>query len=768
MTACEEEAPAPPREQFPANESPVNVFLMTDSLETGGSERQFSALARSLNPDAFSVHLGCIQKRGAFLDGLGDIQEFPLGHSLYGLPSVRMRYRLSRHLRLCKIALAHAFDFYTNLTVVPAARLARVPVVIGSQRQLGDLLTRAKARAQLELLRCCDAVVCNSQAAAERLIRRGLTDTRVVVIPNGVPAEVFVEAAPALPRRPGLLRVGMIARMNSPAKNHRLVIHSAARLRARLPGVEFVLIGDGPLRPELEREAESLGLRDRVRFLGERRDIPAILASLDLSVLPSTSESLSNSILESMAAGVPTVASDVGGNPELVTEQRGILVPVNDEEALAAAMERLLTSDELRKQFGKNAKQFAAENFTMEQMRKRHEELYSELLDKKDLRRKHRYAGGSRSLPNPKCLRVALVAASLRYVGGQSVQADLLLRHWKQDREIEAKLIPIDPTFPLFLRWIERIPFLRTIVRQPIYMWHVWRDLREADIAHIFSASYWSFLVAPAPALLVARLQRKRTLIHYHSGEARDHLRRFRTAQPILKWADRVVVPSAYLRDEFRQFGIESQVVPNFIDLSRFSFRMRNPLRPHLVCTRGFHPYYCIDVVVRAFARIQRVFPDACLDLVGGGPLEGQIRKLVRTSNLQRVTFVGVTCYQDIGRFYNQADIFINASRLDNMPVSILEAFASGTPVVTTAAEGIRYLVEHERTGLLCETGDDEALARNVLRLLQDPNLVAQLVCSGYEQAKCYSWAEIRPQWLQTYRSLHWNTPKTTSELNVT
>ena len=292
--------------------------------------------------------------------------------------------------------------------------------------------------------------------------------------------------------------------------------------------------------------------------------------------------------------------------------------------------------------------------------------------------------------------------------------------------------------------------------------------MREADIAHIFSASYWSFLVAPAPALLVARLQRKRTLIHYHSGEARDHLRRFRTAQPILKWADRVVVPSAYLRDEFRQFGIESQVVPNFIDLSRFSFRIRNPLRPHLVCTRGFHPYYCIDVVVRAFARIQRVFPDACLDLVGGGPLEGQIRKLVRTSNLQRVTFVGVTCYQDIGRFYNQADIFINASRLDNMPVSILEAFASGTPVVTTAAEGIRYLVEHERTGLLCETGDDEALARNVLRLLQDPNLVAQLVCSGYEQAKCYSWAEIRPQWLQTYRSLHWNTPKTISELNVT
>src|SRR5262249_17857948 len=173
--------------------------------------------------------------------------------------------------------------------------------VIGSQRQLGDLLTRAQSRAQSAVFRCCDCVVCNSRAAADRLLEEGLPQRKVVVIGNGLPPSAFAETQPALPRQPGLLRVGMIARMNARYKNHQILLHAAARLRGRFPVLEIVLVGDGPLRPELEREAERLGLAGQVRFLGDRRDIPAILASLDLSVLPSASESLSNVVIESMA-----------------------------------------------------------------------------------------------------------------------------------------------------------------------------------------------------------------------------------------------------------------------------------------------------------------------------------------------------------------------------------------------------------------------------------------------------------------------------------
>src|ERR1022692_333105 len=177
---------------------PGPIFLMINSLETGGTERQFVELARSLRADHFQVHLGCVQRKGAFLEGLGELHQFGLGGSLYCLQSIRSRLRLKRCLQELDIAVAHAFDFYTNLTLIPAARLARVPVVIGSHRQLGDLLTPAQFRAQLMMFRWCDRVVCNSRAAADRLLQAGLPGRKLVVVGNGLPPEAFAETSPAL------------------------------------------------------------------------------------------------------------------------------------------------------------------------------------------------------------------------------------------------------------------------------------------------------------------------------------------------------------------------------------------------------------------------------------------------------------------------------------------------------------------------------------------------------------------------------------------
>ncbi len=351
-------------------------------------------------------------------------------------------------------------------------------------------------------------------------------------------------------------------------------------------------------------------------------------------------------------------------------------------------------------------------------------------------------------------LRVAIIGPSLRYVGGQSVQADLLLRHWQNDPEIEASFIPVDPQFPAGLRWASRIPGLRTLARTPIYLLNLWRGLRDADVAHIFSASYASFLIAVFPAWWVARLRGKKTLINYHSGEARDHLQHSAIARAVLRRADHIVTPSAFLVDVFGEFGLTAEPIPNNVDFSQFAYRERNPLRPHLVCTRGFHPYYCVDVVVKAFAPIQREFPDAQLDLVGGGPLEPSIRQLVADMKLSGVNFCGVVSRNEIGKSYERADIFINASRLDNMPISVLEAFASGTPVISTAPEGMRYLVEHGRTGLLSDPGNAEALAENVLQVLRNPELGQRLAANAFEELRRYRWESVREQWLHTYRAL--------------
>ncbi len=356
-----------------------------------------------------------------------------------------------------------------------------------------------------------------------------------------------------------------------------------------------------------------------------------------------------------------------------------------------------------------------------------------------------------RQAPRP---RVCIVAPSLRYVGGQSVQADLLLRHWQNDPEIAISFLAVDPPLPRALAWAERIPGLRTILREPIYFWHLWRGLKDVDVAHIFSASYWSFLLAPTPATLFAKLRSSKMLINYHSGEARDHLQRFRSAKFVLSRIDKIVVSSGYLVDVLREFGLPASAVPNIVDLSQFRYRERIPLRPHLVCTRGFSAYYSVDVVVRAFAEVKKEYPEAQLELVGNGPLEGNIRKLVADLHLTGVNFTGVASYREIGKYYDQADIFINASWLDNMPLSVIEAFASGTPVVTTSPECMPYLAKHERTGLLSPVGDEKALAANVIRLLRDPALAARLAQNARDESRNYTWEAVREQWLNTYRGL--------------
>ncbi|MGD0269083.1 MAG: glycosyltransferase [Candidatus Sulfotelmatobacter sp.] len=731
----------------------AGVFLMTNSFERGGSERQFVELARALNPAAYSVQVGCCQPKGVLREEIGTVHHFGLGGSLYRLSSMRSRYRLARHLRRTAVAVAHSFDYYTNLMLIPAARLAGTPVVIGSQRQLGDLLTPAQRRAQLAMFRWSDCVICNSKAAADGLINQGLRAERLRVIGNGLAPAAFADTKPAIPQRAGVFRVGMIARMNTRSKNHRMLLEAAARVRERLQGLEVVFVGDGPLRPELEQAAEELGIGGSVQFLGDRHDIPAILASLDVTVLPSSSESLSNAILESMAAGIPVIANRVGGNSELIDEDRGVLLKPDDAEAMEAALVQIAADASLREMLGRNAKRFALENFTIEQMRNKHEQLYAELLEKKGWRARPSSIRATQSASRVP-LRVTIVAASLRYVGGQSVQADMLLKHWHSDPEVQAELVPIDPPLPAGLTWVEKIPGLRTLVRTPFYFAALWRGMSDADIAHIFSASYWSFLLAPVPAWLVARARKKNVLLHYHSGEARDHLQRFRTARPMLARMDLLVVPSRYLVDVFREFGLKAEVVPNIVDLSQFRFRSRAPLLPHLVCTRGFHPYYRVDLVVRAFAEVQKCFPEARLDLAGGGPEEQKIRSLVLQLKLAGVNFLGVVPHASIGKVYDDADIFVNASSLDNMPVSVLEGFASGTPVVSTAPEGMTYLVDHGRTGLLSPVGDASALAENILRLLKDSNLSSRLAASAYEECNRYDWNAVREQWLSVYRAL--------------
>jgi glycosyltransferase involved in cell wall biosynthesis len=351
-------------------------------------------------------------------------------------------------------------------------------------------------------------------------------------------------------------------------------------------------------------------------------------------------------------------------------------------------------------------------------------------------------------------LRVAFVAPSLSILGGQSVQADRLLSAWRDDPDVAAWLVPVNPLPPAPFRPALRVKYLRTAITECTYLPLLTREVLRADVVHVFSASYSSFLLAPLPAIAVARMLGKPVVLNYRSGEAPDHLRRSAIARAALARADRNVVPSRFLVEVFRDFGIDASVIPNIVDMQRFRYRERTPLAPRLVSTRNFDALYNVAATVRAFRLVQDRRPDAALTLVGGGPQEARLRELVSDLRVKNVTFAGRVRPDDIARYYAAHDIYIQSPDIDNMPTSVLEAFASGLPVVSTEAGGVPAILTHGRHGLLAPLADYEMLAAHVLALLERPEYARRLARAAFESCQVCTWSRVRDEWLRTYRSV--------------
>jgi len=351
-------------------------------------------------------------------------------------------------------------------------------------------------------------------------------------------------------------------------------------------------------------------------------------------------------------------------------------------------------------------------------------------------------------------LNVAIVAPSMRILGGQAVQASRLLRSWRDDPDVHAWLVPVDPMPPGPAAALTRIKYARTVVTQLCYWPLLVRELRRADLVHVFSASYFSFLISPLPAVLVARLLGKPVVMNYRSGEAPDHLRRSAIARATLRRVERNVVPSRFLNDVFASFGIRSHVIPNIVDVERFRFRRRERLRPRVLSTRNFETLYNVPCTLRAFRLLQDRYPDAQLTLVGGGSQDAAIRRLASELNLANVTFIGRVKPDEIWRYYAEADIYLQTPDIDNMPTSVLEAYASGCPVISSNAGGVPAILTDGLNGLLVPCGDHQAAADAMLRLLDDQALARRIAETAFRGCTRYQWSSVRQQWIELYRGV--------------
>ncbi len=619
------------------------------------------------------------------------------------------------------------------LAPTPALMIARLygkrTVLHYHSGEAEDHLARWRSTA-IPTLRLADRILVPSQYLVEVFARFGL---EAQAIPNFVRPEQLHRRPRSSPA-PVLLSNRNLAELYNVA----CTLRAFGRIQARYPEASIVLAGGGPECRRLERLAENLHL-ENVRFVGQipPEEMPPLYEAADIYINASNIDNMPLSILESFAAGLPVVSTDAGGIPYFTNhDEDALLTACDDDEALAAAVFRLIEEPGLADRLTEQAYRVFRERYSWEAVGHAWRGLYRDLV----------------SQP----LRICMVAPTTRILGGQAVQAQRLFKRLDAAEDVEVCLLPVNPQLSRPLRWLQRIKFVRTLVTEVRYVWTLLLALRRADVAHIFSASYLSFVLAPTPALLLARMLGRRTILNYRSGEAEDHLRRWKhTAVPTIRLADRIIVGSTYLVDVFARYGLEADTIPNIVNIDRYTFRERPNLRPVFLANRNFEAHYNVGDVLEAFAIIQREHPDARLIVAGDGPQRPNLERLTRDLELSDVTFLGQVPPEDMPGLYEQTDIYVNASLIDNMPTSLIEAFASGTPVVTSAAGGIPRIVDHERTGLMVPPKDFTALAQAALRLLQEPDFALEMARRARKECEeRYTWQVVRDQWLQAYADL--------------
>jgi len=341
--------------------------------------------------------------------------------------------------------------------------------------------------------------------------------------------------------------------------------------------------------------------------------------------------------------------------------------------------------------------------------------------------------------------RILLVAPSPPPYGGMAIQARLLEKLLGQDGH-PVVFFPCNCAFPRWLRPLERVPGVRTMIRTVLFSTTVWGPVRRAEVVHILAASWLYFFAFVCPAVLYGRIHGKRIVLNYRSGDAKQFFRWYGwLVKPIFKLASVVTTPSEFLAQAIRdRFGVAVRVVPNILDSSTFTYRQRTAIQPSILVTRHLEKIYGVDVALRAFRDVQSHYPQASLWIAGTGTQEEYLRGLVSTWNLQNVRFLGFVAHRDLGAIYEQRDILLNASFVDNFPGSLLEASGAGLAVVSTAAGGIPFMFQNAKNALLVEPGDWTGLAQAIERVLQSPALGAALAREATALAQGCQWPEVR------------------------
>lgn len=331
-------------------------------------------------------------------------------------------------------------------------------------------------------------------------------------------------------------------------------------------------------------------------------------------------------------------------------------------------------------------------------------------------------------------MKVLIIANYRKAVGGISIQVKLLqekLRAENVDVDLfntkKANIIRVFMPFQLIVKGAAK------------------------DIFHIHGCSYAGFFPIVL-GVMVGKLLRKKVIVTYHGGGADE----FFSAHPkfirfILKRADHIIVLSEYLKNVFRKFELDTEIIPNIIEMKPADSLARAAFQSRMITTRSLEAVYDIKTVIKAFVLVKQNYKDAVLYIVGRGKEEAELKKFVAETEIQDVVFSGYVANERIYEYLSKADFWCNPTTKDNMPVSLIEAIHAGLVVVSTDVGGIPCMVEHKKSAWLVDKGDDQAMADGILFLLAHQDICKTLAANAKATLRNYQWEHIREKILNIY-----------------
>ncbi len=715
----------------------IKIAFINYSLDIGGIETLILNICKQINRDIFEASIFVFTKNGTLKEeyinsGVGVIEVGKKDGFDWFLP-----VRLSRALKKNMINIVHTHNSSNWLYGAIAGKIAGIPVIHTEHTTRNSYSKHAIRWALIEnvLAKFTKTIISVAESIKNQMsIFANIDPRKIKIIHNGIEYDKFDRTIDKekIKRSLSLAKddivIGNVARFYD-NKDHKTLLKAFKLVLGKVQNTYLLLIGDGPLKKEAEDVAKDLQLEKKVKFIGNRRDIPAILKIMDVFALSSKKEGLPIVLLEAMASGLPVVATNVDGNAEAVQHGKtGIIVPAKDHNLLAEAIISVLIDKEQAKQMGKKGQERVRQYFSFKKMIKKYEDIYISAINK---RRKICIAGEFPPL-----------------LGGMALQAQLLVERLNKEGYTVGALKRNTNIY-----FCENVKFFRSFLRFLIYVKNLFISLFRTDVYHVFSNSHIDFFLYTVPVIIVGKLLGKRVIINYRGGAADVFFKKYLFfIKPVLMLADDIIVPSKFLQNIFGKFGIKARIIPNICDLEKFKFKEREELSPVFIISRHLEKKYNISCAIKAFKIVKDAYPHAMLKIAGDGPDEPNIRKIIKELKLSAsVELLGRVENHLLPSIHNNTDIFLNSSNVDNMPIAVLEAFASGLIVVSTNAGGLKYLIEDRKTGFLVDVNDHVEMANRVFEVLKNPSLTKQMVYRARELAQSCSWENVKHKWLEAY-----------------